>query len=774
MVNTGLIKLPKQQCSFKTKQTKDWFMNNADYYIRRAISENSSRMSSIKNQYKFLNHDIDSGKYKEVMGTLQKDLDAQKLLEFKTKKQDYNIILKIVKKYVGEYLSNYNRYQVFCEDAEGIMSRNDMLKVKLQDILMQGFINGLNANGFNTGEETKEVPNVQQFIEEESQIYIESRTISAKNRLNLLLQLCDDITKITEAVFEYVVTDNMIFYVYNQDNDTDYEVVPPLEYYPINTSSSGFIEDNQAGVRKYKKTLSDILYEFDEMLTNKQKEDLKEIINRFNNPLYESPQTLSLAEYGGIVFKYESDTRGVVTFTDEHMFTDVYHIQFQSYKKVGRLKYIDFNINELLEKDVSEDYKLDISAGDISVEYRYVPCVYEQYKFGNDDTTGIYLPPMELDVNREHLSRKNEIKLSYYGVTNILKNAPYKPLPERLIDYQIEYEIIRYQRKKTIAKFRPFIQFIPESVLADSDEFTLESRYSKMLEDDTLILNDESLNPQTANILQAGIKSTVEKYIDSLTMILKSIEEEILNESDMSPVRYGNASPYMSRELANMQLNYSTIGNVIASVTYSKVRGNLYEALIDYSKIAWIEGKKGTILNPDGESEIVEVDGIEHYNDNIGIFVKDLAKESQQIERIKQLAERAAQNNNYDLMLEFITNDDIPSLKKTAKALKEADQQFQKEIQGYQAKAEEIKAKVEQQKMKHEMTLEQLKQDGQTQRQNSINQTQLIINGVLNTLNSDDDDNDEVQSNRALQQQKLEQNERKMQSAERIAGMNKN
>ena len=53
--------------------------------------------------------------------------------------------------------------------------------------------------------------------------------------------------------------------------------------------------------------------------------------------------------------------------------------------------------------------------------------------------------------------------------------------------------------------------------------------------------------------------------------------------------------------------------------------------------------KKELFLIPDGESEIVEVDGIEHYNDNIGIFVKDLAKESQQIERIKQLAERAAQ-----------------------------------------------------------------------------------------------------------------------------------
>lgn len=769
------IALPNQHCSYKTKLQKDWYMKTADYYINRAIAENNTRISAISNQYKYLYHEIDNAKYKEVMGVLQADLDSYKLQEFKTQKQDYNIILKIVKKYVGEYLAAYNKYQVFCEDAEAIMSRNDVLKVKLQDILFQGFVNKLNEEGVQTGMESKPIPDLEEFIKTESQKYIEDRAISAKKRLNLLLQLCDDITKITEAVFEYVVTDNMIFYVYNQNNDTNYEVVPPIEYYPINTSSSGFIEDNQAGVRKYSKTLSDILYEFEEVLTASQKKELKDVIDKFTNPLYEQKGMINLMEFKDLVFSYNEPSIGLTSLTDEHLFTNVYHIQYQSYKKIGKLKYVNFNTNEINEKDVDEDYKLDLVNGDIDLTFTYVPCVYEQYKFGKDNNSGIYTQPVELEVAREHLNLKNEIKLSYYGVTNILKNAPYKPLPERLIDYQIEYEIIRFQRKKTIAKFKPFIQYLPESVMQDSDEFTLEDRYKKMVADDLLIVNDETLTQQAASLLQSGMRNTVEKYIDSLTMILKSIEEEVLNEADMSPTRYGNPSPYMSKELANMQLNYSTMGNVIANVTYSKVRGNLYEALIDYSKIAWIEGKKGTILNPDGEPEIVETGGIEHYNDNIGIFVKDLTKESQQLDRIKQIAERAAQNSNYEMMIEFITNDDIPTLKKIATKLRTAEETFKKELESYKTQAEQIKAKVEQEKMQHEMQLEVLKQEGQTQRQNSINETQLIINNVLTTLKSDTtNDNSKDINNRQIQQQKLEQNERKMQSAERIANMNKN
>ena len=127
------------------------------------------------------------------------------------------------------------------------------------------------------------------------------------------------------------------------------------------------------------------------------------------------------------------------------------------------------------------------------------------------------------------------------------------------------------------------------------------------------------------------------------------------------------------------------------------------------------------------------------------------------------------------MMIEFITNDDIPTLKKTATKLRLAEETFKKEIESYKSKAEEIKAQVEQAKMKHEMELENIKQAGQTQRQNSINETQLIINNVLNTIKAEDTSTIQKDiSNRSIQQQKLEQNERKMQSSERIASMNKN
>ena len=77
---------PKQQCSFKAKQKKDWFKVNADYYINRAMSENSHRMTILQEQYDYLNHNIPDSKYHEVMGTLQANLDSHKLKEFKSQK----------------------------------------------------------------------------------------------------------------------------------------------------------------------------------------------------------------------------------------------------------------------------------------------------------------------------------------------------------------------------------------------------------------------------------------------------------------------------------------------------------------------------------------------------------------------------------------------------------------------------------------------------------------------------------------------------------------
>ena len=295
-----------------------------------------------------------------------------------------------------------------------------------------------------------------------------------------------------------------------------------------------------------------------------------------------------------------------------------------------------------------------------------------------------------------------------------------------------------------------------------------------------LILNDESLSQQAATVLQGGIRNTVEKYIESLGTIMQAIASEILDEADMSPTRYGNPSPYMSRELANMQVNYSTMSNIIASITYSRVRANLYEALIDYSKIAWIEGKRGTILN-EGIPEIMDIDGIEHYNDNIGIFVKDIAQESQQVERIKQLADRAAANNNYELMLEFITNDDIPSLKKTAKDLGEAEREFKREMEAYSVQAEEVKQQAQREQQEHEAKLIQFKEEQATARQDSINETQLIINGMAQQANRDkasagqsETDKQKQADNKTLQREKMQQQERKMQAQERIAAMNKN
>lgn len=775
------IHSPKNEVSFKTKQRPDWYENFIDYYIDRALNADTARLDIIEDQYKYVSHDIPNDKYKEVMGGLQKDLTPEKLREFKTVKQDFNLVLRIVKKYVGEYITRYSNFQVYVEDGEAITLRNDILAGMVADLALQKFINGLNAQGVNTGMPTIEQPTVEELVITETQTFLEDKARKAKGRLELLKRLCDYTYKLSQLVYYYVVTDNIVTYVYNQNDDTFFEVVAP-ESFTCLPSSTGFIEDSPVVCRKYKMRLNEILERFKEILPGGAKKELEEIVFKYESNPEQYDGKFSIDKVPGIISdRIDSSTRGSFEFTDAHMMTTVYHVQAMSKKKIGILTYLDFETNTSLTKEVSEDYELDIALGDIDIKWEFRDCFYEGWRFGNDTTISVYTKVKELDVQREHLNVKNYLKNSYYGVTNILPIFPLNPLPSRLVNYQIEYEIIRYRRKQIIARFKPNSKVLPESVLVDSGQFTLEQRFSKMLQDDMLIINDDNLQQATVTALQIQFRESIEKYIDTLTNILKSIEDEALDEAEMNPIRYGNASPYMSSELATKQENYATIGNVLAINTYSQVLVNLMEALIDYTKIAWINGKRGMIQLPDNKLEEVIVDGIENFNDNVGIFVKDMAMESQKLQQVKQMAFNASQNGDLQSMMELIMNDDMLSIKDNLAKFTKANQDFQMQLESVKKEAEEIKRTAQQEKYAMEKELVLIKDAGETKRATDKNNVDLIIahaesmQNIMNEGNTNDNSQNETL---AFQKQKhlddLAFKDRQLQSQEHVASINKN
>ena len=772
---------PKNETSFKTKSTPEWYENFIDYYIDRAISSDVDRIAVILEQYDYLSHTIPDIKYKEVMSGLQKDLTPEKIKEFKAIRQDFNLVLRLVKKYVGEYITRYSSFQVYTEDDKAVTTRNDILASKITDMAFQKFVNGLNAQGTDTGIPTVEQPDIETLIEQETQTFLEEKALKAKARIELLKRLSDYTYKLSQLIYYYVATDNMISYIYNQGTDTFFDVVPPETFYCV-PSNTGFTEDSPVVCRKYKMRLNHILERFEDILPGGAKKELERIVQDYEINGEDYTGKFNTMDVPGIISnRIDSTVRSTFELTDHHMLTTVYHVQAMSKKRIGILTYMDFETNQQHTDEVSEDYKLDVAMGDISLTWEYIDCFYEGWRFGNDSSISVYTKIKELDVQREHLNIKSLLKNSYYGVTNVLPNIPFLPLPGRLINYQIEYEIIRFRRKQIIAKFKPNTKVLPEGLLMDSQAFTLEERISKMLTDDQLIINDENLSPQQVSALQVTYRDSVEKYIDSLTNIMKSIESEALDEAEMNPVRYGNASPYMSNELATKQENYATIGNVLAISTYSQALINLMEAMIDYTKIAWIDGKRGMIQLPDNRLEEVIVDGIENFNDNVGIFVKDMATETQKLQQVKQMAFNASQNGDLQAMMELVMNDDMLSIKANLAKFNKANQDFQLQLESVKKEAEEIKRATQQEKFANEKDLLLIKEDGETRRANEKNRIDLLIANVKNMLTDDTNSNDanlNATNNLDFQKQKhrddLDMKQKQITSNENIATRNKN
>ena len=294
------IHSPKDETSFKQKNQPDWYENIIDYYIDRAMSCDGDRISIIEQQFKYLNHDIDNNKYKEVMNVLQKDLTPEKLAEFKCVKQDYNLVLRIVKKYIGEYINKYSNYQVYVEDAETVSLRNSTIASKILDISFQKFVNGLNAQGIKTGMPSQDLPTIDEIIKEETQKFIENKALEAKHRIELLKSLSDFTYKLAQLAYYYVTTDNITTYIYNDHDDTFFEVVPPNEIYCI-PSSTGFIEDSPVVVRKYKMRLTEILNRFDDLLDNSKKKELQDIVYTYESSNTDFTGTFKVSDYPGIL-----------------------------------------------------------------------------------------------------------------------------------------------------------------------------------------------------------------------------------------------------------------------------------------------------------------------------------------------------------------------------------------------------------------------------------------------------------------------------------------
>lgn len=698
---TPLI-VPDQRVSNSQKQKKEWYIPNCNYWINLAIGQNDKTVTQ-----KFLdaaNGLIDKKTYDYVLKNyIDKVGDKARMYG---EIRDVDFLTPIKERYMGEFINMFSNYQVFNNDPSVTLERNKVLADKVMTYCNQEIINKLNESGFNTGQQTITQDSLENIINSVLEDWIDDITITTQKRLELINTIVEAKDKYQQAYFYWWACEEVYTYREVYKNDIYLTVVSPLEYYRVD-SGNRYVEDDDAGVRVYRMTMPQIIDRFRDELTESEMKYLREI--------YTVSQRYDTSDGITQIFnKYDFAERKAILKTNketleaEHTLygkeVEVYHYVWKTEIKQGVLKHYDL-LGNIVESIVDSEYKFDASAGDIDIEWEWINQVWEGWRIGGCHS-GIYIKPRPIEVQRERFNNYSDCKLPYNGIVGLNKDNLRNPIPFRILPYLALYRIYTLQQERAVAKFKSWLLF-PESILADSSEMTTEERLAVANKDSFLPFDDTEATPNSLQSIREVATSAITNYIQMIENLKQSLKAEAWEAANMNNARFGDAKDYAGKAVNESNYSQAMTGSVWSLDCFNLFRERDYVANIDYSKFAWINGKRGSYINPStNKVEIADLDGSSDFSSNIGIYIRNNSDVQNKLNMMKELAFSAGQNDQLEVAIEAIENNNITSIAKNIKkaiaARREYEMAMQQAQQEAQAKVEQIITERETQKQQFE------------------------------------------------------------------------
>lgn len=698
---TPLI-IPDQRVSNAQKQKKEWYIPNCNYWINLAIGQNDKTITQ-----KFLdaaNGLVDKKTYEYVLKNyIDKVGDKARMYG---EIRDVDFLTPIKERYMGEFINMFSNYQVFNNDPSATLERNKVLADKVMTYCNQEIINKLNEAGFNTGQKSITQDSIENIINSVLEDWIDDITITTQKRLELINTIVEAKDKYQQAYFYWWACEEVYTYREVYKNDIYLTVVSPLEYYRID-SGNRYIEDDDAGVRVYRMTIPQIIDRFRDELTESEMKYLREIYTV--SPKYDAPDGIVQ-----IFNKYDFAERKAILKTNKEALeaesrlygkeVEVYHYVWKTEIKQGVLKHYDL-LGNIIESVVDSEYEFDASVGDIDIEWEWINQVWEGWRIGGCHS-GIYIKPRPIEVQRERFNNYSDCKLPYNGIVGLNKDNLRNPIPFRILPYLALYRIYTLQQERAVAKFKSWLLF-PESILADSSEMTTEERLAVANKDSFLPFDDTEATPNSLQSIREVATSAINNYIQMLENLKQSLKTEAWEAANMNNARFGDAKDYAGKAVNESNYSQAMTGSVWSLDCFNLFRERDYVANIDYSKFAWINGKRGSYINPStNKVEIADLDGSSDFSSNIGIYIRNNSDVQNKLNMMKELAFSAGQNDQLEVAIEAIENNNITSIAKNIKkaiaARREYEMAMQQAQQEAQAKVEQIITERETQKQQFE------------------------------------------------------------------------
>ena len=688
---------PKQKIP-SSQKNKAWAAACCDYIIAQAVSVRNS--SNINLRYEVLNGNIPDEFYKKILNPY--NAKEEKYTRFPATMRNYDIMKGNIRRYVGEYIKNPHEFIVGANNPDIILSKNTKLRMELANLVQKEIasqIQQLYTTWINEGKDPKEFNpesqiDVDSFVKDFNENYIDDISAQGQELLDVIKDITEDNLLYTNAYFNFVAFGETYTYTDVVGEKLIKRVIAPRDAFPVPTNAM-FVEDDDMFACRRKMSYQEIIDEFDEYFTQKD----KEFVDRYLGTAYQNsvPEDYSFKTFEN----YFPDVCGKFNKKDRELLMekqtmrrdlngglyDVWHVVWRGYARKAIVTYV--NESQIVATKVElESYKLNKQLGDISIEYIYVPQVYECVRIGGREE-GIY------PYGARAIAYERNGKLPYNGINELLPGFGRFSIIDIITPFQVFYNIVSYQREMIIARNKLSILMIAKSLLGKEPEDTIY----KMLADGVLYIDDRDdqgmLRAQQVRMLNADLS----QYIVQLTQLLADIENAAKNQVDMTPQRYGEIASSAGKGTTEEAIARGSMGSVIVEYMMDCMRERDYARDMDFSKLAWIDGLNTSYRDKNSDLKYISLNVDNHVYADYVIKAKNSFKEQQKLEQLRQFAFNASQNGDSMMAVSAITGDNVASIKKLIEKYNKEKMAHEQQMQQMEQQLEQMKQEFEIQKI---------------------------------------------------------------------------
>lgn len=693
----GVYDFPKQRVSNAEKNKPEWYANCCDWIIQKAIS--SKNHSDVAKRYEILHDRMPGEFYKKILNPY--NATNEKYTRFPAEMRNYDLIKGIIRRYVSEYNKTEHTFIVGANNPEVVFAKEAKLREEVSILVQnaiateiqrsfQDYINqGGNPQDFNPQEQI----NIEEFVNKFNEDYIDDISKQGQDILDVIRDITEDTLFYTKLYNDFVSFGECYSYADVIGTKLVKRTVDPIDAFPV-PNNEQFVEDFDMFCERRKLTLQQIFDEFDEYLTEKDREFLNTFYGQYG---INGPVELTYAQfaqyYGDVCNKFCHEERNF--FNKEPIMKrdyngnlyDVYHVVWRGMERQAIVTYVSQAglISTRIEPD---DYVLNPSTGDISIEYVFTPQVYECVRIGTRNDSIYPYKARAIAYNRNG-------KLPYNGLMELLPGYGKFSVIDIVTPYQVFYNIVSYAREMAIAKLKLSILLLPKSLLGKNPEDTIY----KMLADGVLYIEDKDdqgmLRAQQVRMLQTSIGD----FIKQLTELLSEIKETANLAADMTPQRYGEIANSAGKGTTQEAIARGSMGTVIVEYMMDCIRERDYARDMDYSKLAWIDGLDTSFRDSNKKLRYISLDVKSHLYADYVVKAKNSIIEKEKLEALRQLAFNASQNGDIRSAVAAIEGDNIAEVRKLIDKYQTAKEQFELQAKEMDQQLEQMREEFELQKI---------------------------------------------------------------------------